>query len=336
MKIFGVLLFTYTFLVCGAQADVIPLPASVPGPDDIISEFRTQIVTKIVDLGKNYISTISKNALVFTNTEAMKCNEVNHEAGEKLAGIQYNYSLKGNQLIEQVTYSGCNNQISLVEDVITEGQNLSPLNFKEIIKGNRTVELQDNETKRIYRLSNGEGDEIFSVIAEKGNSTQSMIFNILQQKFLTINFRYTADSTRAVLTYFGYEASYTRKHGRWGMRQRMDPFNATVLAKKDGGVNYFNNEGNLVSLSSFMGTFNKTVMDTTLSSLEEILQYHTFYFPKTESTKTGNQAQRLIDELRLAQNRLLANTDISLVKKLVQDLINAAELGQIIDNRPKN
>lgn len=335
MKNFWVLLFTYSALVFRAQADNIPLPASVPGPDEIISEFRTQIVTKIVDLGKNYISTISKNTLVFTNSETMSCNEVTHEAGEKIASIQYTYTQKDNQLFEQVTYTGCNNQISLVENIITEGRNLSPLNFKDIIKGNRTVELQDNETKRIYRLSNGEGDEIFSVIAEKGTSTQTMIFNVLQQKFLSINFRYAPDSTRAVLTYFGYEASYVRKYGRWGIRQKMDPFNATVMAKKDGSVNYFNNEGNLISLSSFVGTFNKTVMDTTISSLEGILQYHSYYFPKTESTKTGNQAQRLIDELRLAQNRLLANTDISLVKLLIQELINAAELGQITDNRPK-
>lgn len=321
--------------VTGVHAENIPLPASVPGPDELISEFRTQIVTKIVDLGKNYISTISKNTLVFTNSDAMKCNEANQEAGERLASIQYSFSLKDNQLLEQVTYSGCNSQISLVEDVITEGQNLSPLNFKDVIKGKRTVELKSNETKRIYRISNGEGDELFSVLTEKGDNSQTMIFNILQQKFLAVNYRYSPDSTRAVLSFFGYEAAYVRKHGRWQMKNKMEPFNVTVLAKKDGGVNYFNNDGNLISLSSFVNTFNKTVMDSTISTLDDIFQYHTFYFPKTESTKSGNQSQRFIDELRLAQNRLLANTDISLVKILIQELINAAEIGQIIDNRPK-
>lgn len=318
-----------------AGAETVPLPASVPGADELVSEFRTQIVNKMVDLGKNYISTIRGSTLVFTNSDAMKCNDVNHEAGERLASIQYAYTQKGKQLLEQVTYTGCNSQISLVEDIITEGENLSPMNFNDVIKGKRAVELNENETKRVYKISNGEGEELFSVILEKSEQSQSVVYNILQQKFLTMNYRYSADSTRVVLTYFGYEALYTRKYGRWGMKNRMDPFSATVFARKDGSVNYLNNDGRLISLASFVSTFNKTVMDSTIQTLEDIFEYHTYYFPKTESTKSGNQAQRLIDELRLAQNRLLANTDIGLVKILIQELINAAEIGQIIDNRPK-
>lgn len=334
MKSFFAILSILIGTAAGAQN--VPLPASVPGADDIVSEFRTQIATKIVDLGKNYISTIRGNTLVFTNSEVMNCNEARHEAGDRLASIQYTYSLKGKQLIENVTYTGCNSQISLVEDVITEGENLAPLNFKDIIKGKRPVELADNETKRIFKISNGEGDEIFSVVSEKmGKETQSVVFNLTQQKFLTVNYRYTPESTRAVMTFYGYDATYVRKYGRWNSRTKMDPFNVTALAKKDGSVNYFNNDGNLISLSSFVSIFNKTVMDTTVEVLEGIFEYHTYYFPKTESTKSGNQAQRLIDELRLAQNRLLANTDINLVKLLIQELINAAELGQITDNRPK-
>lgn len=322
-------------IISAAGAQNVPLPASVPGADDIVSEFRTQIATKIVDLGKNYISTIRGNTLVFTNSEAMSCNDAHHEAGDRLASIQYTYVIKGKQLLENVTYTGCNSQISLVEDIITEGENLAPMNFKDIIKGKRPVELAENETKRIFKISNGEGDEIFSVVSEKGKDSQSVIFNLVQQKFLAVNYRYTPESTRAVMTFYGYEATYVRKYGRWGMRNKMDPFNVTAMAKKDGSVNYFNNDGHLISLSSFVSTFNKTVMDTSVEVLEGIFEYHTYYFPKTESTKSGNQAQRFIDELRLAQNRLLANTDINLVKLLIQELINAAELGQISDNRPK-
>jgi len=325
----------FFLLVSNAGAENVPLPASVPGADDIVSEFRTQIVNKIVDLGKNYISTIRGNTLAFTNSDSMKCNEVTHEAGERLATIQYTYSQKGKQLLEQVTYTGCNSQISLVEDIITDGEDLSPMSFKDIIKGKRTIELAQNETRRIYKMSNGEGDEIFSVIAEKSAGAQSVYFKFVEQKFLAVNYRYTPEATRAVLTFYGYEASYVRKYGRWGMKNKMDPFTLSVFAKKEGDVNYFNNNGNLISLSSFVSTFNKTVMDSTISTVSDIMEYHTYYFPKTDATKSGNQAQQFIDDLRLAQNRLLANTDISLVKILIQELINAAEIGQIIDNRPK-
>jgi hypothetical protein len=332
MKLIGVLLL---FFSLNAGAENVSLPASVPSPDDIISEFRTQIVTKLVDLGKNYISTIGNNVLVFTNSEAMKCNDMNVHAGESLASIQYNTKQKDNQLSEQVVYTGCNAQISLIEDVITYGQDLSPLKFSDILKGTRSVELKSNESRRIYKLSNGEGEEIFSVVIEKGVDSQAMLFSILQQKFLTINFKYEAAATRAVLTYFGYSASYVRKYGRWGMNRRMDPSSISVFARKNGQVQYFNNDGNLISLSGFVNSFNKNVMENTVQTITDILEYHTYYFPKTESTKTGNQSQRFIDDLRLAQNRLLSNTDITLVKNLIQELISAAELGQITDNRPK-
>jgi hypothetical protein len=90
-----------------------------------------------------------------------------------------------------------------------------------------------------------------------------------------------------------------------------------------------------MSLSNFINTFSKTVTERSLKTLSSIFKYHNYYFPPTEATKSGSQNQRLIDELRLNQNRLLANTDINLIKVFLLDLINAAELGQIIDNRPK-
>jgi hypothetical protein len=328
--LFFLILFIF---MTGARAESVPLPSSVPGADEVVSEFRNQIMMKMVDLGKNYISTIRGNTLVFTNTDSMKCNDVKNEAGEHLASIQYTYSLRGKELLEQVSYTGCNSQISLVEDTITEGENLAPMDFKDIMKGKRPIELASSETKRIFKISNGEGEELFSVSAEKKENSQSVIFNILTQKFLEVNYQYSAETTRATLTFYGYEATYVRKHGRWGLKNRMDPFKLSVVSKKDGSVNYFNNDGNLISLSGF--SHNKSAMDSTIQTLEDIFEYHTYYFPKTESTKSGNQAQRLMEELRQAQTRLLANTDIALVKKLIQDLISSAELGQIIDNRPK-
>ncbi|MDD4973225.1 MAG: hypothetical protein PHY93_02690 [Bacteriovorax sp.] len=331
------ILFLIIILSTKLHAENVPLPASVSGVDEIVSEFRNQFATKIIDLGKNYISTITNESLIFTNSEALKCNGGDNIAGEQLASIQYTYKKqKTAALLEKVTYTGCSSEISLIEEVTTTGTNLEPLKFSDIIKGKRSIDLKDNELSRYYKISNGDGDEIFSVIIEKKDNLKLLSFSILGQKFLTMNFEYKNNTTRVVFTYFGYNASYSRQHAGWSMKNNFTEFTNTVIAKKAEFVTYLDRDGNRISLSNFINSFNQTVMDSAIKTIGSIIEYHTYYFPPTEATKTGSQSQRFIDEIRVAQNRITANTEISLVKKLLQDLLNAAELGQIIDNRPKN
>ena len=318
------------------HAENVPLPASVSGVDEIVSEFRDQLATKITDLGKNYISTITNESLIFTSSEALRCNGINNIVGERLSSIQYAYKKQNSSLCEKVTYTGCNSETSLIEQVTTTGSSLEPLKFSDIIKGKRSFDLKDNELSRYYKISNGDGDEIFSVIIEKKDNSKFLNFSILGQKFLTMNFEYKNDATRVVFTYFGYSASYSRRYSNWSMKNNFTEFSNTVVAKKAEFVTYLDKDGNRISLSNFITAFNQTVMDSAVKTIGSIIEYHTYYFPPTEATKTGSQSQRFIDEIRIAQNRITANTEINLVKKLLQDFINAAELGQIVDNRPKN
>jgi hypothetical protein len=322
------------FFSTNLYAENVPLPASVSSVDEIL-EFRNQLAVKLVDLGKNYISTMTNESLIFSNSEALKCNGINNIAGERLSSLQYSYKKQNLELTEKVIYTGCNSEVSLIEEVTTKGNNLEPLNFSDIIKGKRTIDLKDNESSRYYKISNGDGDEIFSVMIEKKDNSKFLKFSILGQKFLTMNYEYKVDSTRVVFTYFGYVASYSRRYSNWRMTNRLIEFTNTVLAKKGEFVTYLDTDGNRISLSNFINSFNKTVMDNTVNTISSILDYHTYYFPPTEATKTGSQSQHFIDQIRIAQNRLTTNTEISLVKKLLQDFITAAELGQIVDNRPK-
>jgi hypothetical protein len=327
-----IVLFIISF---GLKAETIPLPASVSGVDEIVSEFRTLLVTKITDLGKNYISTLGNNTIIFTSSAAVNCNGSINQIGERLGSLLYDTKQSAGELSERVVYTGCDSSISLIEDVVTRGRDLLPLPFSDIIKGKRTLELKDNETYRYYKFSNVEGDEIFSVVMEKKETSKQVNYFYLGQKFLSVNFDYQPDSTRAVFTYYGYSGKYVRKHSTWTTRNEFTTFSNTIIAKKNQFVIYLGDAGNAISLSTFMNTFNSTIIDRPAATLGYIFDYHTYYFPKTESTKTGNQSQRFIDELRVAQNRLLTNTEINLVKNLLKDFINAAELGQIIDNRPK-
>ncbi len=318
------------------HAENVPLPTSVTGVDDIVSEFRGVLVSKLVDLGKNYISTIKDESLVFTNSESLNCNGASYAPGERLSTIQYNHKKINNQLIEKVIYTGCNSEISLVEEVITTGENVLPLKFADIILGKRTIDLADKESSRLYKISNGDGDEIFCILIEKKENQKIINFMFAGQRFLSMNFEYKPDQTRVVSTFYGYTATYIRKYSKWSTRSEFTPFTNTVIARKGEMVIYLDGSGNRLSQSSFINSFVQTIMEGPIKTIGSIFDYHTYYFPKTEATKTGSQNQHLIEELRVAQNRLLTNTDIILVKNQLQEYINAAELGQIIDNRPKN
>jgi hypothetical protein len=51
--------------------------------------------------------------------------------------------------------------------------------------------------------------------------------------------------------------------------------------------------------------------------------------------QSGGQNEHLKEELRIALNRLQNNTELNLVKKQIQEYIDAAENGFLSDSRPK-
>lgn len=319
-----------------AKAESVPLPSSVLGVNEIVEEFRGTLKNKIVALGKNYISQVSDKTIIFKNSEDTKCNGVLLPKDSAVSSFKLNFNLKDDELNEKVIYSGCS-EISLVEDVVTRGINLKPITFNDFIRGNRSFDLKDNETFKLYKVSNLEGDEIFKVMLEKSGNSRFESYFYLGQKFLTINFEFNTSSTKAIFTAYSYQATYKRKHGTWSSRSNYSPYSFTVVVDKMASdqVAYYDQNRNRISLSNFLSLFNMYILDSTLSNLQSIFDYHTYYFPSTEVTKSGAASQRLLEELRVNQSRLLTNTELNLVRNFIQDLINATESGFIQDNRPK-
>jgi hypothetical protein len=73
-----------------------------------------------------------------------------------------------------------------------------------------------------------------------------------------------------------------------------------------------------------------------LALARQMIEYHISFFPKTDFIGTVGQNQRILNELRLANIRLLSNIEINLVQQLIQSLILALEKGllSIEDRRP--
>ncbi|MFA6236146.1 MAG: hypothetical protein WC635_02370 [Bacteriovorax sp.] len=332
-KLFLVLLL----ISCNAGAETVPLPPSVSSVDDIVSEFRNIFTTKINELGKNFITLLSDKTIVFTSNTTIRCNGNSILAGEPLASMQYNFKKTGAELNEKAVYTGCNGQISLVEDVITRGGKLTPLKYDDFIKGKRTFDLADDEVYKLYRLSNSDNEEIFKMLIERNQNSKIVEFYFVGEKFLRMNYDFQESTTRLTLTYFPFKGKYVRKHGTWSFNRSFDAFTNTVLVTKGAlaQVNYLNTNGELFSQTDYLSRFDKFITSSTLSTIRGILDYHNYYFPETKIVQTGGANERLKEELRLAFNRLQNNTELNLVKKLVQDYIDAVEKGLISDNRPK-
>jgi hypothetical protein len=321
-----------------ANAGVMNLPPSVETIDDMVGEFRTVLTNKIIDINKSFIATLSEKAIVYTNSTNFSCNGDDVAQGEPVASLQYNIEKKQNELSEKVVYTGCKGQVSLLEDVVTRGDSLTPISYKDFIRGKRNFDLLDNETYRLYRLSNSDNEEIFKLLIEKkSTNTKYVEMYILGEKFLSLNFNFLDNKTTLALIYSGYKAKYVRKYSTWEFDNQFTPIMNNVIVQKNiiAQVNYLDSNGEQITQNEFLSKFNNRYVNGVAAKLRRILTYHNYYFPTVKAVQSSSLNEHLKEELRIALNRLQNNTDILLVKKQLQEYLDAAESGLIIDNRPK-
>ncbi len=320
-----------------ARTENVPLPPSVTGINEIMAEARNLLTTKISELGKNFIPQLSDKTVVFVNNANLRCNGRVTLQGEPVSSLKFNFKIIGSELIEKSIYTGCNNEVSLVEDVITRGSKLTPVKYADFIKGKREFDLNENETYRLYRLSNSENEEIFKMLIEKKENSKLVEFFFLGQKFARLNYDYKTDSTRLTYTYSGYKAKYVRNHANWEFDHDYDPFTNTVLVTKNSinQIAYINTIGLPLTQNEFLSRFDSYIISGPIKRIRNILEYHNYYFPETKVVQTGSGNERMKEELRITLVRLQNNTEINLVKKQIQDYIEAVENGFISDTRPK-
>jgi hypothetical protein len=316
---------------------MVPLPPSVISIDDIVAEFRETLVGKIGELGKNFISTTSDKTIIFSNSSKLSCNGNDTEPGLPISSLQYNFKTIGLELTEKAIYTGCNSTISLVEDIVTRGTNLKPLNYSDFVRGKRDFDLKENETYRFYKLSNSDNEEIFKMLIQKTIKGKIVEMYIVGQKFISLNYEFEENQTRLTITYSGYKGRYVRKYSTWEFDNQYDSFNNVVLVNKNKVNNtfFFDTRGSRLSQGEFLERVDRFLLNGPISRIRNFLEYHNYYFPQTKAVQSGGQNEHLKEELRIALNRLQNNTELNLVKKQIQEYIDAAENGFLSDSRPK-
>lgn len=320
-----------------ALGDTVSLPPAVSGIDDIVNEFRNTLVLKINELGKNFISNVADKTIVFTSSSELGCNGKTMPAGDAVSNMIYSFNRSEGELSERATYTGCNHQVTLIEDVITRGDKLETLKFDDFIKGKRSFELKPNENYRLYRVMNSDHEEIAKVLIDKKGNTQTVEFSAVGQKVLRMDYEYLENSTRLTLTFFGYSAKYVRKYSTWKFNDNSDISRISVFVNRDkfNQVTYLNTHGQLISQADYVESFDNKISSGIMKSLRAIFEYHNYYFPETKSVQTGTMNSQFKEELRLMFNRVQNNAEKNSVLKQIQDYMDAAEKELIIDNRPR-
>lgn len=345
MKLFVTLTLLCVVSVANAYEE-LPLPSSIPSLDGIIETFRAPLSQKIRELSENFIANETESSVTWRSHTTLDCAGNSVEAGLPVTRINKSSKLlTPTELYEEITYIDCYGEVNLKEIVITRGNNLVPASMNEILKGQRTFKLKSNETERDYRIVNTYSDEMVRINITQNQEKRTTTFYLGGTLFMDFNQLFLQNETRHHYRFSGGSYSYRFRKNSWEITRSFTPWLISGVVSKVNGaisVRYYESSGVQAPLARFLTQFNYGAIDNPhspppLARVKSMIGAHLKRFPETQIVASVGQNDQILNELRLAQIRLINNTEINLVKDLITEYLSAIETGTLkfIDNRPK-
>lgn len=334
------LFLSISFLSLSASGTDLALPQALYSIDDLVSEFRSPLKTKVEDLKKNYRARTSNNLVEYTSHEKVNCLFVEWEPDSILTRIEYYFRVNGNEGLDVLRYSGCGDNLNLVEKFLRIGVNHQPLSFDEFSRGQLSFELKKEWERYFYQIQNSKGENLFTLSGRwlNANKNSSLYtFSVRDQEFLNVRYLYLPEETRVTYTFIGFDIVYHyAPYFKKAEKNDHNTFSFNVLVKKSEPMNplFLSSQDTLLSQNTFLQYFSYWAINNGLGIVKSFVDFHLYWFPPTEFVNTGGQSQRFINELRLNLNRILNNTNVNLVEVYLRKLIEAVENGLISDRRP--
>ncbi len=334
------LLIIVIFANVSSFANGLPLPAALYTIDDLVSEFRSPLKTKIEDLKKNYRARTSNNLVEYSSHEKVNCLFRDWEADSVLTRIEYFFRAKGKEGLDVFRYHGCGETLNLVERFLRVGPNQTALSFNEFSRAKLSFKLKKEWERYFYQLQNDKGENLFTLSGRWLNEAKNSAlysFSIRDQEFLSVHYQFLPEETRVTYTFKGYDYKYNyAPYFNSAETINHNTFSFKVLIKKSAPNNpmYLSSRETLLSQNTFVQYFSFWAITRGLGFVKTFVNFHLYWFPPTEFVNTGGQTQRFINELRLNLNRILNSTNINLVEVYFRKLIEAVENGLITDRRP--
>lgn len=309
--------------------------------NDLVGEFRRPLETKVVDLKKNYRAQTTNNLVGYTSNKEVSCLFRQWEPNAILTRLEYVFRKEGDQGLDVIRYKGCGNQLTLVEKFLRIDPNGQPLSFQQFSSARLDFELKKEWSRYNYTLENNKGETLFSLAGrwlDPAKTLSLYSFSIRGQEFLIVRYNKTSEEFRVTYTFKGFDIVYNYPpFYKQAVKQEHNQFTFKVLVKKSlpNSPIFLSSFDTQLAQNTFLSYFTFWAIKNGLSNVKSFVNFHLYWFPPTEVVNTGSLSQRLINELRLALNRILNNTNLNLVEVYLRNLIKSVEDGLITDRRPQ-
>lgn len=347
-----VLLASFLFYAFTLQASEIEPPNGVLTLDEMVNIFRSPFRRKMQDLSESYIIRNSTSAVEYQTAKDTTCFHRTFSSGSALVRALVGHETKDNYLREHIIYDDCYQPRSLIEEITSQGKNLTPASLRQISRGERTFSLSSDVNDLLYRIGNSDGENILTLnIKAENNGNWRAVFAIVSQPVVIYKFDQTIVANRRERRWsWAFPAAdiqYARPGSKWRYSYSQSP-TLQIIQVLDSttddiiSTRYMSQSTN-ISQNDFQTAFQQEISLASkkegfgrLAIARQMVEYHIMSFPSTSFVGTVGQNQRILNELRLANIRLLSNIEINLVQQFIQSLILALEKGllSVEDRRP--
>ncbi len=338
-----ILAFTFAVLTLSGLTSVkaqvavpnIPLPKHLYTLEALAEEFRGFFRADIDNLSRTYIRKTAGIKAMFFSDADVTCNGQVIPPGQPVASLLQLVQPSPVRLVESVIYVGCNGTRALTEKVTTDGQNLKPLSFAQVLSGERTFSLAPNEFHRHVGYHDKDGQEIMYVDIRRKSTDETVAFFSMNGKpALRVTETYGPKESKLMyeMRDFAFNVAATKSNSTtsWGFATTT----LTITVQPNEQIYYRVNKEEPTDFKTFKERFNMAVVTAITGSMKMGLQTLRTDLPPTTFVSTGGgQSRRVVEELKLALIQL-DNKDTNAVRLLINTYLKAIDLDQIkIDDR---
>jgi hypothetical protein len=313
------------------------LPNHMIGLRRLAEDYRQPIKTKLLQLRQNFIERQFESGTRFFSDTLITC-PLGVQVFEKQPLVRYEFQKKAFQengkIISQEfrNLKGCSGEDSLVERFKTIAKKEYLSSDQTIMKGEFDFTLSSDKESIDYTLFDSKGEAVVRLYTRQEGSERFTHYYLGGQELMRISYKKMASRLEVAYRFFSINFTMNRNGYRFTSAIPARFIGAyRALISNDGAIEYFDDLYNPISLATFQKKFS-------LNGVNFILDSLLIELPKTDFVNSGNQSTRLIEELRNAQIWLINGNpaQLNLVRNLVEEYLQAAEKGLLIDQRPRN
>lgn len=309
-------------------------------------EFWAPFQIKLLKIIDSYAVRVSKdhNRIEFYSNDEVECNGTKVKNTHSVAAIQFSIAERRDGATtvthQAIDYFGCHEKHLFSEEILTEGENITPLSVQDIFLGKRQFSLAPNEMRKIISFTNPHDSKTFVSLASE-RSGSGITTSITTDSQSMMDLFYDKESQTNMLAVHSYMAIFSvGTAGRMTFNYMAGPSREIWITRayshnplyfyRDTSGAQLDQE---ISLSLFKTKFKELALHRLIVGkyfLEHMDKYH---FPAADFGSSGSANTRLLEELQKAVELLRIGGRTDEVINLLLRYIEAAQKNELQDFR---